>query len=102
MKKNNKTLKSLKKAFKKILPEKIMQVMESYDEFSSNEIPDDAKGFSAHHTACKSAVVHAETLLKLARWTEDDTPNGSDNFSDIISEAQKEFVKEYENDEEET
>ena len=26
----------------------------------------------AKSSACKSAVVHAETLLKLARWTEDE------------------------------
>lgn len=100
--KKNKTLKTLKKTLKKVLPEKILQVMESYDEFSSNEIPDDAKGFSAHHTACKSAVIHAETLLKLAKWTEDENPENQNNFENLISEAEDEFMKEYENNEEET
>lgn len=67
-----KTLTALRKRLKKTLPEKISEVIASYENFSDQPVPDDAKGFSAHHSACKSAVVHAETLLKLARWTEDD------------------------------
>lgn len=71
--KNVKTLKALKSKLKKTLPEKISSVMQSYEEFAEQPIPEDAKGFTAHHNACKSAVVHAETLLKLARWTAEDT-----------------------------
>lgn len=67
-----KTLSALKRRLKKTLPEKISQVIASYETFSEQAVPDDAKGFSAHHSACKSAVVHAETLLKLARWTDDE------------------------------
>lgn len=67
-----KTLAALKTRLKKTLPEKISEVIASYETFSEQPVPDDAKGFSAHHSACKSAVVHAETLLKLARWTEDE------------------------------
>ena len=67
-----KTLKALKKCLKKTLPEKVSQVLESYEAFSERPVPEDAKGFSAHHGACKSAVIHAETLLKLAKWTEDE------------------------------
>ncbi len=67
-----KTLSTLKKRLKKTLPEKISEVIASYEDFSRQPVPNDAKGFSAHHSACKSAVVHAETLLKLARWTEDE------------------------------
>jgi len=67
-----KTLSALKKRLQKTLPEKISEVIASYENFSEQPVPDDAKGFSAHHSACKSAVVHAETLLKLARWTEDE------------------------------
>ena len=67
-----KTLQSLKDTLKKTLPQKISEVIKSYEDFSEQPAPVDAKGFSAHHSACKSAVVHAETLLKLARWTEDD------------------------------
>lgn len=67
-----KTLSALRKRLKKTLPEKISEVIASYENFSEQPVPDDAKGFSAHHSACKSAVIHAETLLKLARWTEDE------------------------------
>lgn len=67
-----KTLQSLKNTLKKTLPQKISEVIKSYEDFSEQQAPVDAKGFSAHHTACKSAVIHAETLLKLARWTEND------------------------------
>ena len=70
--KNIKTLKALKNKLKKTLPEKISSVMQSYEDFSEQPVPEDAKGFTAHHNACKSAVVHAETLLKLARWTVDE------------------------------
>lgn len=91
-----KSLSSLRNKLRKTLPEKIMTVLQSYDNFSAQAIPDDAKGFTAHHSACKSAVVHAETLLKLAKWTEyeDQTPKDEDNnLASILSEA-----REYEHD----
>ena len=66
-----KTLKALKTRLRKTLPEKISEVIDSYENFSEQPVPDDAKGFSAHHSACKSAVIHAETLLKLAEWTDE-------------------------------
>lgn len=69
-----KTLRTLRSRLKKALPAKISQVMQSYEDFSNLPVPEDAKGFTAHHNACKSAVVHAETLIKLARWTEGEDP----------------------------
>ena len=60
-----KTLKALKSKLKKELPSQISKVISSYEDFAGQPVPDDAKGFTAHHNACKSAVVHAETLLKL-------------------------------------
>lgn len=74
-----KTLVALKTRLKKTLPEKISKVIESYENFSEQPVPDDAKGFSAHHSACKSAVIHAETLLKLARWTDDTVQTAAEN-----------------------
>lgn len=71
VKKQIKTLRALKTSLKKTLPAKISEVIASYEIFAGRPVPDDAKGFNAHHSACKSAVVHAETLLKLARWTEE-------------------------------
>jgi len=91
-----KTLASLRKCLKKTLPEKISQVLESYEIFSEQEVPEDAKGFSAHHSACKSAVNHAETLLKLARWSEDELPAPSADMPDkdildMLNEAREEL-----------
>lgn len=88
-----KTLKALKSRLKKTLPEKISEVMDSYDNFAEQPVPEDAKGFSAHHSACKAAVVHAETLLKLAKWTDDtEIHSSSEDFGadimDILAEAQ--------------
>ncbi len=93
--KNIKTLKALKNKLKKTLPEKISSVMQSYEDFSEQPVPEDAKGFTAHHNACKSAVVHAETLLKLARWTADEETAapvlaGSDNLDRLLEEAEAE------------
>ena len=96
-----KTLKSLKENLKKTLPQKISEVIKSYENFAENPAPADAKGFSAHHSACKSAVVHAETLLKLVRWTEDEpilTPE-NDNF-DITSILEEAHEQEQDEDDE--
>lgn len=88
-----KTLKSLKNNLKKTLPQKISEVIQSYENFAEHPAPDDAKGFSAHHSACKSAVVHVETLLKLARWTEDEPPLKAENenfdLSSLLEEARE-------------
>lgn len=94
--KKAKTLKTLKKNLQKTLPEKVSQVLESYETFSERPIPEDAKGFSAHHSACKSAVIHAETLLKLAKWTEDgsaetNVSSGTEDILKLLAEARAEL-----------
>ncbi len=91
-----KTLKALKSRLRKTLPEKISEVIDSYENFSEQPVPEDAKGFSAHHSACKSAVVHAETLLKLAEWTDskdtDSEPqNENKQLMSFLQEAQNEL-----------
>ncbi|SCA55407.1 conserved hypothetical protein [Candidatus Terasakiella magnetica] len=53
-----------------LLPSLIQSATISYEAFSKAEIPVDAKGFAAHHAACKSALSHVELLTKLARWAE--------------------------------
>lgn len=93
-----KTLKALKSRLRKTLPEKISEVIDSYENFSDQSIPDDAKGFSAHHSACKSAVIHAETLLKLAEWTDEEetfkkTEDQEKRVLDILSEARSELSR---------
>ncbi len=78
VKKQIKTLRGLKQSLKKTLPAKISEVIAGYEIFAGRPVPDDAKGFNAHHSACKAAVIHAETLLKLARWTEEGTDISSE------------------------
>ena len=89
-----KTLKALKSRLRKTLPEKISEVIDSYENFSEQPVPDDAKGFSAHHSACKSAVIHAETLLKLAEWTDEKTDR---QILELLNEARNELNGDDEN-----
>ncbi len=93
----NKTRKSIAT----FLPEAIKTTLNSYHEFSSGIVPDDAKGFSAHHSACKVAIAHIELLIKLARWAdlpdktiEDEAEN--DILAQMINSAQAE-LEEYNN-----
>ena len=56
-------------------------VMEAYRDFAGGE-PDEktAKAFGAHHSACKAALAHLETLMKLERAATGETraPGGPD------------------------
>ncbi len=67
------------------LPESIARALGSYRRFMEGDVPDDAKGFSAHHTACKVAIAHVELLLKLARWAElpDETVIEADKCAEL-------------------
>ena len=53
-----------------LLPNLIQNATNSYELFSLTEAPEDAKGFAAHHAACKAALSHVELLTKLVRWVE--------------------------------
>lgn len=52
------------------LPQAMNKTLSSYHSFMAQDVPDDAKGFSAHHSAAKVAIAHIELLLKLARWAD--------------------------------
>ena len=60
----------LKEKLSVLLPEKIGETVETYEVFSNQEVPMEAKAFAAHHAACKSAMAHVDTLIKLLRWCE--------------------------------
>lgn len=62
------TLDDLKTALAARLPERAAAAVAAYDAFSASPAPDDAKGFAAHHAACKAALAHVEVLVKLLRW----------------------------------
>lgn len=81
------------------LPQAIARTLDSYHQFSSEDIPDDAKGFSAHHSACKVAIAHIELLIKLAKWadlTESDSVSEThkEQLSKMMADAEKE-LKQY-------
>lgn len=75
----------------------IHRALESYARFSAQDVPDDAKGFAAHHTACKAAVAHVDYLLRLSRWTGKDESNEADNLTALLGEAEDE-VRRYQED----
>ena len=54
----------------RFLPQAIGKTLESYHLFMGQDVPEDAKGFSAHHSAAKVAIAHIDLLLKLARWAD--------------------------------
>lgn len=47
----------------------LKKALNSYQSFLSEDIPMDAKGFTAYHTACKAVLTHIALLAKLT-----DTP----------------------------
>lgn len=82
------------------LPAAIEKALDSYHAFSDQDIPDDAKGFSAHHGACKVAIAHVELLLKLARWADIDSDSAGavDQLAVMLSSAEEE-VRRYHDEE---
>jgi hypothetical protein len=82
-------LPSLKQELSAFLPSRICEVMNSYDAFAAADIPADAKGFAAYHSACKAALAHAETLLKIAKWSEEtqDKESQTDDIKELLAEA---------------
>lgn len=90
--KANEKLKAVKNWLRSYLPGKITNAVSSYDEFTSTKAPDDAKGFSAHHAACKSAIAHTDMLVKLAKWVDDNSEEPSEEdkrqqIKDMIDRA---------------
>lgn len=76
------------------LPDAIAKALTSYHRFADNSIPDDPKGFSAHHGACKVAIAHIELLLKLARWADLPDANAEDKNAQVILSAMMEEATE--------
>ena len=76
------------------LPDAIAKALTSYHRFADNSIPDDPKGFSAHHGACKVAIAHIELLLKLARWADLPDETAEDQNTQVILSAMMAEAKE--------
>lgn len=81
----------------KFLPDALKHSLESYHRFIiTDELPDDAKSFSAHHNACKVAIAHIELLLKLAKWADvlnakQEAEENDQLLAGLIAEAQSEL-----------
>ncbi len=81
------------------LPDAIYRALISYQQFSEQEAPDEAKEFTAHHNACKVAIAHIELLIKLARWADlpgdDDNGNHSEKamLKTMVATAEQELEK---------
>ncbi|MEO5373164.1 MAG: hypothetical protein H7840_02665 [Alphaproteobacteria bacterium] len=85
-------LDALRRQLKGSLPKRIGKAVDSYDGFSTAPPPDDAKGFAAHHAACRAALAHVEMLVKLSRWAEGKeeatSPEGEgEDIDRLIAEA---------------
>ena len=78
------------------LPDAIARALRSYYQFSQQDAPNEAKEFSAHHSACKVAIAHIELLIKLAKWADLPNANVEDKGHQVVlaammQEAQKEL-----------
>lgn len=86
-----------KQQIAEFLPRALQTALESYHAFmTATDIPEDAKGFSAHHSAARAAIAHIELLIKLARWADlaDETAEGQDQstgLARIIARASAEI-----------
>lgn len=54
--------------------------LRTYQDFMAQVTADNAKDFTAHHTACKAALAHIEALLKLHQLC---APTQSKNNNDV-------------------
>ncbi len=75
------------------LPQQLDDIIASYNSFAKTAPPEDAKGFAAHHSACKAALAHLDQLIKLAHWVEEDSssqhPNQANEVERLIEKAKQ-------------
>ncbi|WP_404383554.1 hypothetical protein [Caenispirillum salinarum] len=75
------------------LPARAAAAVADYEAFAAQAPPDDAKGFAAHHAACKAALAHVEAAVKLLRWAAPPEPAATapdpeaDDLARLIAEA---------------
>lgn len=86
----NRTQKSLAATRQKIaqdLPDLLAAALDSYTQFVAAPCDSTAKGFSAYHSACKSALGHLDGLLRLARWAVDQDTAGDEELASLLTRA---------------
>ena len=72
------SLETVRAAIAGLVPEAMDRAVGSYRDFVTVTVPLDAKEFKDHHTAGRTALVHLESLLRLARWAALPATLGSD------------------------
>ena len=72
----------------------LMQAVRSYEVFKQADIPQDAKGFTAYHNACKSALTHIALLMKLIQGSSADTPSAEPDWLAVARSALSEETEE--------
>ena len=87
-------LETLRLSIARLLPLAMEQAVASYREFVVVEVPLEAKEFKDHHTAGRTALVHLETLLRLARWAAlpagaGEEPAAEEEIDTMVSEARQ-------------
>ncbi len=86
----NRTQKGLEATRQKIaadLPDLLAVALDSYTQFIAAPCDNTAKGFSAYHSACKSALGHLDGLLRLARWAVDHDTTEDEELASLLSRA---------------
>lgn len=77
----------------RFLPDALQKAFESYHQFMEQDVPEDAKGFGAHHTAAKVAIAHIELLMKLASLANLTDADDHPELQNAIAQAQEEYNK---------
>jgi hypothetical protein len=63
----------------RVAPAVVKNLVAAYADFSHMVDAADAKAFAAHHTACKAALGHLETLMKVVKMAEEPVEKRSKN-----------------------
>ena len=72
------------------LPDALEKALTSYHKFMSQDIPEEAKDFSAYHGAAKVAISHVELLMKLAKWAPASAEEKGAGMLDVLAKAEQE------------
>ncbi|MDA0998374.1 MAG: hypothetical protein O2944_09235, partial [Proteobacteria bacterium] len=82
-----------KQALAEALPGALDRALKNYRALADAQVPDDAKAFQQHQTACKAALAHVDALIKLAAAVDDagrDRQGGAD-IGPLIERAEAAF-----------
>ncbi len=89
------SLEIVRAAIARLVPEAMERAVGSYRDFVTLGVPLEAKEFKDHHTAGRTALVHLESLMKLASWAAspasggDSAETGSEEFDTMLLDASR-------------